>query len=396
MLETHSTYKHVFASDNMGAGAELLSRLKELFNKNGYYLDFITHPVQFIFRFRHYALFIAVIYVYMLVSMYLKRSKIKFIALEFIIFIALLFIHNIIFFRVDAIWYNMTLFPLNIVFIRTVIYVFAIYVLINYISNLKAIAYYVRNAITMFVYSLVVIFTFIAVYHYDAIGRNNNVGKFKISSINSFSDHVKKIGYFFTGKYTFADIYDKEFNNKAGLDIQRIVGENNKILLLGDDYAFSIIPPVNFRPFSYEIDLSRYGNYEAVMYGSEEDAIKTYKKCGFNYFLINLSGISSPVYFTPLFTLESILRNFKILGVYPQKYFLLTWKDGDDTQQPGLELFIEQYPMKKKLYSDLFMASSGYDISEINSITTVFLNDGLRGVCSIPKFIHKPVCRGYK
>ncbi|MBF0465659.1 MAG: hypothetical protein HQK88_12855 [Nitrospirae bacterium] len=385
----------------------ILNNLKTMFSKYGSYLNFFTYPAQFVFQFRYYAIFIAITYSYSLLNIFLIKSKIQLIAVEFMLFIAVLLVHNIL---TSAYCSQTELFPLSHIFIRAVIYLYAIYILTDYISGQRAAAPYLKNAITVFVYSLVMVLTFIAVYnydadgiYYDAVGASGaymKAGKTITGSDKPFNDNLKTISYFLIGKNTFAYIYNKHCSNRIGLDIQKAVGKNSKVLVLGAERVFTIIPPGKFQSSAEDSGISRYGDYEAIMYGSEEEAIAVYKKYGFNHFLINLNSNFCVSHYTPLFTLESIMRKFKILAVYPQRYFLLTWKNSsisDDRQQPGLNIFVEQYPKMQRYYNDLLLSTNGYGFSEINDFVKAIVNDGdFRRLCLQQRFRQIPPCSEYK
>ncbi len=244
-------------------------------------------------------------------------------------------------------------------FFRITLYIYSLYLLINFLVPKKA-----KGAI------IILAITTVAVLP---------LTNFNKLSWKNVTDGVN----FLSGKTNYAELYQKTWGHiMLGLDIQKLIGHNNKVISLNFLPALYGLPKSGFQRFSMN-DYSRYGDFETVMFGDAERSINTLKKHNINYFLIVLNHPLLPIALSPILEPESIKQNFKIAASFDGHIALLSSAQKDGFLQSGIaglddSILLLRWRKKgePEINSDFVMSYSKLRVrerSEPNPICKAFL-----------------------
>jgi hypothetical protein len=134
---------------------------------------------------------------------------------------------------------------------------------------------------------------------------------------------------FVSGKSSFAELYKRRWEvTSIGLQIQKLIGANNKIIVMNFLPGFYGIPKSNFqRPLM--CDYNTDGDFETILFGSPEKAMGILKEKNINYALIILDRPFIFTVYAPLFAPENLQTYFKIAAT-GDNMLLLTWRSSKD------------------------------------------------------------------
>ncbi|MCP4351323.1 MAG: hypothetical protein GY795_38145 [Desulfobacterales bacterium] len=156
---------------------------------------------------------------------------------------------------------------------------------------------------------------------------------------------------FISGKTNYAELYQKRWGHiSLGLNIQKLIGHNNKVMVMNFLPGLYGIPGSKFQR-SLMNDYNRDVDFRTVMFGDTEESITTLKKYNINYFLIDLNRplLLLPIAFSPLFEPKNLKRNFKIVASFDSNILLLTWKkkQGAEIDNDFILTYSQHYENRK-------------------------------------------------
>lgn len=115
--------------------------------------------------------------------------------------------------------------------------------------------------------------------------------------------------------------------NKESAEIRFLTGKKERILSLNLDAKLGLLY-LMYPGVATEVSYSLGGKWHEVVFGKPALAKKTLQDIGVNYFLVDLkSPMFGAIPFSPLFSGESLTKNFRVIWRSGSRY-LLTWTNG--------------------------------------------------------------------
>ncbi len=167
---------------------------------------------------------------------------------------------------------------------------------------------------------------------------------------------------FLTGNKSYADFYEKRWGAvKMGLTIQQKIGSDKKVVVMNFLPSLYGIPGSGFeRPLMN--DYNTKGNFEEILFGAPEQAMRTLQALNINYFLFVFDKPFLPTAYAPLFEPENVRKYFtRVLD--GQNLILLTWKSPSDPELP--DDIIKGYNNLREAGRSYFYAKSYYSVKSI-------------------------------